>query len=656
MLGVLSLLALGRLRADPPRLGPPVVLPNRAVQLTLTGQVGVAYSIQASSNLSNWFLVSTGIATNGWLTIRHNAASNFPTLFYRGTGPNDSLPPLTVGLKMDTNHSVSALVSLDGGSAVLYGRNGTRFTLSLPSNSIPDATIITMTLVTNITGLPFARGTLGTILLEPANLAFWGAASLEITFPTNLDRREVISYSTRGDGSSFRLTPDRVQTGLIAIPVTRAGAYGSSLATTQELANAARIGTGSNSSPGFAAASSPGGTADCFPEKQLAANQAKAEIDQARAAKEKEVAALLGAERQRQMAGQSDDSSATLVRAAALMCGFYTDQIAPRWPEAANNCALGEVLVQNTLSIGRQRQLLGADPNNPCANFSTIPFCTLYRSCLADIRECCARGMKGPKKVAAVLGLQRQDQLLGLNCISQAEAQEVIDLCSSNVWTGTFSMSETGSRSTVSNIVFIPGVSSAVFTDIDEFTARFDGAIVESQEFGDPDIGSLVELRVVGQVTQHEFHKANYDYTTYVERCPNGPGGTQYGIQLEQTEHSAAGTTAYTVSFFILPGGGGYELFGALNYDPDNPNPPKGTVSLLSYQDDKSPCSGFTLVKNLAFASPSPFFGNASLDDASGSMTDPNVVSGSFSMDDPAQDPPRHLEFKWTFTRHMVAP
>jgi hypothetical protein len=428
VLGVLGLLAFGRLLAEVPRLGPPVVLPNRAVQLSLTGQVGVAYSIQASSNLANWFLVSTGIATNGWLTIRHNAASNYPTLFYRGTVPNDSLPPLTVGLEKDTNISVSALVSLDGGSAVLYGRNGTRFTLSLPSNSIPDATIITMTLVTNITGLPFARGTLGTVLLEPADLAFWGAASLEIMFPSNINRREVISYFTRGDGSAFQLTPDRVGTNRIVIPVARAGAYGSSLATTQELANAARIGTGGNPLTGFAAASASGGMPDCFPEKQLAANQAKAEIDQARAANQKEVAALLGAERQRQMASESDDSSATVVQVVAIMCRFYTDQIAPRWPEAANNCALGEVLVQNTLSIGRQRQLLGADPNDPCANFSSIPFCTLFRSCLEDIRQCCARGMKGPKKVAAVLGLQRQDQLLGLDCISQAEAQEVIDL------------------------------------------------------------------------------------------------------------------------------------------------------------------------------------------------------------------------------------
>lgn len=656
---LLHLLLPVPVRGALPRLGLPVVLPNRAVELTLTGQVGGAYTIEASMNLSNWFAVSSGIATNGLLMVRHNAASNYPTLFYRGKGADASLPPLTVVLKTDTNLSVSALASLDGNSAVLYGRDGTRFTLSWPSNSIPDASIITMTQVTNITGLPFARGTLGTVLLEPTNLVFWGAASLEIMFPSNINRREVISYFARGDGSAFQLTPDRVGTNRIVIPVTRSGIFGSSLATTQELANAARIGTGSNQPVGLALASGrkakilKSATADCFPEKERAAEQARNEIDQARAVKAKEVAALLGAERQRQLANESDDSSPVLIQVAAIMCGFYTDHIAPRWGEAANNCALAEVLVQNTLSVERQRQLLGAAPDDQCPGISSIPFCAIFQNCLADIRLCCALGMKGPAKVAAVFSLQRQDALLGLNCISQAEAQEVIDLCTPNVWTGTFSMIETGS---VSSVTAVQGVPGAVLTEIDKFTARFEGAIEESQEGGDPEIGFLVELRVVGQVTQYEFHKKNFDYTSYVDRCPNGAGGgIQTGIQLDQTEHSAAGSTAYTVSFIILPGGTSYNFFGALNYDPDNPNPPKGNVSLISYQDEHSPCFGFTLVKNFTFTSPSPFFGNATLDETSGSMTDPNVVSGSFAMDEPTLSPPRHLEFKWKFTRRVSA-
>jgi hypothetical protein len=36
-------------------------------------------------------------------------------------------------------------------------------------------------------------------------------------------------------------------------------------------------------------------------------------------------------------------------------------------------------------------------------------------------------------------------------------------------------------------------------------------------------------------------------------------------------------------------------------------------------------------------------------------MADPNVVSGGFSMDEPTLDPPRRIEFRWTFTRHVPA-
>jgi len=249
ILGLLGSAALFRLQADPFLLDPPLILSNHAVKLNLNGQIGLTYSIEASPNFSNWFLVSSGIATNGLLTIRHDDATNYPTLFYRGKGTNISLPPLTVGLKRDTNFSVSTLASLDAGSCVLYTPGGARFTLNLPSNSIPDAQIITMTLVTNVTGLPFARGTFGAVILEPADLVLWSAASLEITFPTNTDRREVISFSCHDDGSSFQLTPDRVSTNRVVIGITHSGLFGSSLATTQELAYAASIEPGVGPSP-----------------------------------------------------------------------------------------------------------------------------------------------------------------------------------------------------------------------------------------------------------------------------------------------------------------------------------------------------------------------------------------------------------------------
>jgi hypothetical protein len=364
---------------------------------------------------------------------------------------------------------------------------------------------------------------------------------------------------------------------------------------------------------------------------------------------------LIGAERQKQLAGQTDDSSAALAQVRTMACDFYNAQIAPRWAEANNNCALGAILIQNTLSLERQRQLLGADPNDDCTDMSKIPFCAIFHTCLDDIRACCSAGKKGSKKVAEVLGIMRQDQLLGLDCISQTEGQEVIDLCSSNVWTGSFSMIEIGSQTTISNLAGGPGVT-AVLTSINQFTSHFDGVVDESQEDGSPEVGYLVQLKITGSVSQHEFTQGKYESSS-VGKCLDDKGeGTDRGLQLDQTEHSAAGITTYSVSFITLPDRSGFFSFDALNYDPDNPNPPKGTISLINYQDFDSTCSGLTVIKDFTFTNDSPFFGNTGVSDLTGDMTDPNVVSGSYSMDDPMQNPPRHLQFNWSFTRHVVTP
>src|SRR5436190_18268860 len=118
------LLAISDWAQDAPRLDVPRRLTNGAVDLRLTGSAGINYSIDGSVDLSTWFLLSSGVTTNGVLALRHDAASNFPALFYRGRVAVDRLPPLTVGLQRNTNTASSALVNIAGGSSVLFGADG----------------------------------------------------------------------------------------------------------------------------------------------------------------------------------------------------------------------------------------------------------------------------------------------------------------------------------------------------------------------------------------------------------------------------------------------------------------------------------------------------------------------------------------------------
>jgi uncharacterized repeat protein (TIGR01451 family) len=57
---------------------------NGTFQLTLTGQPGLSYVIQASTNLTGWIPVVTNVATGGSFIYIDTNASSFPNKYYRG--------------------------------------------------------------------------------------------------------------------------------------------------------------------------------------------------------------------------------------------------------------------------------------------------------------------------------------------------------------------------------------------------------------------------------------------------------------------------------------------------------------------------------------------------------------------------------------------
>ncbi|MEI2722814.1 MAG: family 10 glycosylhydrolase [Verrucomicrobiota bacterium] len=58
-------------------------LPDQSVRFVLSGQLGVAYAIDASSNLTSWFELTTGILSNSPLELLDGSASNASRRFYR---------------------------------------------------------------------------------------------------------------------------------------------------------------------------------------------------------------------------------------------------------------------------------------------------------------------------------------------------------------------------------------------------------------------------------------------------------------------------------------------------------------------------------------------------------------------------------------------
>ena len=613
-----------------PHFEVPERLANGSVDLAVTGSTGTNYTIEASENLSTWFDVTTGAAVDGGLSFRHENASNYGTLFYRARMAVDLLPPVTVGLRLNTNTTLSALASVSGASAELFGATGTRYVLTLPTNSIPEAQVFTMTEVTNITGLPFAGGAVGVVRIDPADLVFWGAATLEISFRTNIDRRRIASFTCQADGSGFHLMFDRVGTNRIVIPITRAGVYGSVIATEAELNEMARHEIGSLAAEVAALPLHAAVGAECQAAKKAAAKAAEKQLSAALAAKSQAAAVRLGVARQQQLLGVPEDSIDALSDLSDQMCDFYTTHIAPRWPEAASNCALGRVLSQFTIGLARQRALLG-ETNDTCIDFANIPFCVMFENCLKEIRECCEAGNRGAAKVAEVYGLTRQDALMGSHCINEAEAQEVIDLCSSNVWTGTFSVQ----ASAHTNVTTTSGIYRT--TIIESLDSKFSGAVIESTEFGTEATGYTVQLRVAGQISVDDYESQENETAG---EC--GPRST-----LRSSRVVAAGHTEYQVSLSTRPDGS-YLMFSFNRTDTHFGAP--ATETDIELQISHSCDDGSEQVKNKTTRESSGVLGY-SLPLFQGTWSDPNTISGANGAVDAGPDPDVQMSQQWSFSR-----
>jgi hypothetical protein len=616
-----------------PRLDPPRRSATGAVDLDLRGSVGANYAIDASTNLSTWFELFTGVATDGVFSIRHDDASNYPALFYRGRSTVDQLPPVTLAASVNSNTAVSSLMNLAGGSATLFGANGTRYTLTLPTNSMPEPIVFTMSEVTNVSNLPFAGPVIGAVRIEPGNLSLWGAATLEITFGPNVDRRKIASFQSRIDGSAFQLTPDRVGANRITIPVSQGGIYGSSIVTAAELADTARRAIGTPTAAAAGTKKLIGASAtDCQAGKKAAAQALQNQIGAAQAARSQAAAVKLAGERQKELAGDTDDSATILADLADDICNFYQSDVAPHWAEATSNCAAGKVVSQFALSLARQSQLLGGD----CIQLSDIPFCAMFGNCLNEIEECCNAGNRGSAKVTEVLSLERQDQLLGGGCISQARAQEVIDECSSNIWTGSFSLTVNGyTNSTVTS-------SSGTRIQIDSYKATFQGSVIESTESGSEAVGYIVQLRTLGQLTIDELHSDSFEGV-----------GCSHQYTLQSDEVVVATNGEYAINFITQPGGS-YSLFefnrtpttigvGAKETEIDltikhscDANTPDITVNNTKRYD--------TTTLGLAL----PLY--------QGTWTDENQISASQTAEDPEFNPALKYSGHWDFKRQKAPP
>src|SRR5687768_6585699 len=159
-----------------------------SIELLLEADPGAEVNVYASTNLVDWALVASGVATNGTFLYQHSPSGT--ATFFRAESTT-TRPSITVTPHPDAEQKVSAVASAAATSLTLNSSADLQFVLNVESNSFPQPVMLTMTGLANITSLPFAAGLVGAIKIDPADVEFSRPATLEIHFSTNIDRRKI---------------------------------------------------------------------------------------------------------------------------------------------------------------------------------------------------------------------------------------------------------------------------------------------------------------------------------------------------------------------------------------------------------------------------------------------------------------------------------
>ena len=522
---------------------------GNSIQVHLSGETNRAYLVEISTNLMSWRLLAELHTTNGAAMLSYDSTGTHHSFLRART----EQPVLTLTPQVAPVFDVKAFFSTDGGELGLVTPDLRSITLSIPPGCLTKPTEVRLSLVTNLIGLPFAQGTIGTVEMRPEGLVLMGAATLSIEFPRGLDHRRVISFAASNDGTGFNLTPDRVHTNRAIIPISDFAMYGTAIATLEEVqsfsTNPDQLSAQNADNPlrwpplsphelevcrqtrrdlfTSDVGQFPPSTRQCFAPLVTRAIEVQHAIRAYLECRIKpDIAYVLGRERQQQLLDADPMSEEELAsfygQIARDICPIYQQIIEPYWVEAQENCALSLVLMQTMLGFERQIQLLGATNLANCnytlsRNLDKV--CKAAEECIREVKLCCIQGHRGQEKYLEIQNILRQVAAIGeTNCFAlqmeDPRVQEALDVCLTNSWFGSLNVRHYGrfTKTTTS------GNTETYQTA--EIDLKFDGSIFASDEDpAAPELGKSIGLRVMGTGTA----KLENTFTTITRhRCLDG--------------------------------------------------------------------------------------------------------------------------------------
>jgi len=658
---------------------------DQTLRLRLHGEESLAYTIETSTNLLSWQPAASIQTTNDTADFSYPVTSR-ERLFVRAAEAV-VVPDISVQLQVADNLTISTVLTPEGGTVEVRMPDMRQLAITFPPNSVIRPTDITVSLVTNILGLPFAAGTFGAVKLEPEGLLLMGAASLTIDLPDGTDGRTVLSFTSANDGQGFSLTPDRVLGNQVLIPITEFATYGAAVVTRQEveaLLGPLPLPAGLRSSslhasslgllgPQHAACvqreqqkgstlSDPKQFTDsaneCFLPFVTRALLVQRELNlYLKCEIQDNLETLIATERQKSLLGDTNglDFGSYL---ATKVCAVYQNTLEPLWAEGTNNCPLGSVLMQFMLSFERQMTLLGIT-NVPC-NYTLFgnldKVCKNTEECVRETQACCFQGHRGQEKYLELVGVLKQFETVGdTSCfpkeMDDPRIQEALDVCMPNAWYGSFTVREF--QDVTKTTYPAPGAQQIEHNQLE---VTYNGAVYKSDEsLSLPGIGKILSFTILGQglvkLDDTFIAKNSVD-------CGTNPPAMNYyyGHTVSIGKTNATYDTNLAVAF------GAYSL--GILIKPDNTNYQVTAASgpMLSVK-----------VKDLSYGWSSSCSGNVSQDppdefDSSTSAvfpmigepiirslgSDTNQISGTYRTYDPGSGTP--IDFSWNFHRLLHRP
>lgn len=420
------------------------------ITLRLLGDTGIAHRIEASSNLTAWTTIGGGVIGDGTLTVTHTGPGTSPWLYYRGVQERSGGATFpTVRPQADTNAISTAVVLPDEETVLqLPTRSNVVFTLRLPAGSVSTPTLVTLSQLATVAGLPNQQGLLAGARLEPAGLVLLAPAFLQIDFPKPIDAQHIASVAFDNDGARLHLVPDVVTsnpgTNRVRILIQQLRSHGCGVFTLPELQSLA-----ANVPPARSAPSRAGLHADmagCYPDDEKEAKELQEELEDRIRPRQQAAAAILGEERQKQLLGYSDESAgnAALIRVLQDSENFYETEIKGRLPKALETCAGVQTLTPWALGFERQRQLLGAGEFQTEAPLSNELICKGSLRCQQQAVECCRTQGGDTRLIQTLLGIERQRALLGAGAeCGEISVDQVMTECAPD-WYGTLTIRISG--------------------------------------------------------------------------------------------------------------------------------------------------------------------------------------------------------------------